>query len=98
MGRERRRRTNRSTGAQSGAPAGGVPGTTPGAGTRTPTTAASARPVRSSSSSAATVQVRSDRVIAREVATMISEMKRVAVVSGVCFGMLAVLVVVQRLQ
>lgn len=43
-------------------------------------------------------QVRSDRVIAREVATMVSELKRVVLVSGVCFGMLAVLVVVDRLQ
>jgi hypothetical protein len=90
MGRERRRRTRRST-AASGA---GVPGMIPGADTDAPVTG---RPVRASST-AATVQVRSDRVIAREAATMIAEMKRVAVVSAVCFGMLAILVVVQRLQ
>ncbi|MGE3960405.1 MAG: hypothetical protein AB7F65_01825 [Dehalococcoidia bacterium] len=43
-------------------------------------------------------QVRSDRLLARESQTMISELKRVALVSGVCFGMLALLVVVERLQ
>jgi len=44
------------------------------------------------------VQVRSDRVLAREAQTMVDELKRVLVVSGVCFGMLAVLVVIERLQ
>ncbi len=43
-------------------------------------------------------QVRSDRVIARESQVMMDELKRVLFVSGVCFGMLAVLVVVQRMQ
>ncbi|MCA9847515.1 MAG: hypothetical protein KC461_12285 [Dehalococcoidia bacterium] len=44
------------------------------------------------------IQVRSDRVLAREAQTMIDELKRVLVVSGVCFGMLAVLVVIERMQ
>lgn len=42
-------------------------------------------------------QIRSDRVIARESAQMLTEVKRVGLVSAVCFGMLAVLVVVERL-
>ncbi len=89
MGRERRRRTRRSTAL----PGAGVPGMIPD--DQAP--AVSPRVVRTATP-AAPVQVRSDRVLAREAATMISEMKRVAVVSGVCFGMLGVLVVVQRLQ
>jgi len=43
-------------------------------------------------------QVRSDRVIERESRTMIDESKRVAWVSAICFGMLAVLIVIDRLQ
>lgn len=89
MGRERRRRTNRPTGKPAAAPA---------APAEVSTDAASAvtRPVRAVA--AAPVQVRSDRVLARESATMMSELKRVGLVSAVCFGMLAVLVVVERLQ
>jgi hypothetical protein len=44
------------------------------------------------------IQVRSGRIHARESATMISEVKRVGVVSSVCFVMLAVLVVIERMQ
>lgn len=43
-------------------------------------------------------QVRSDRVIERESKMMVDESKRVAWVTGVCFGMLAVLVVIDRVQ
>jgi len=44
------------------------------------------------------IRVRSDRVIQRESENMMREMKRVALVSGVCFGMLALLMVVDRLS
>ncbi len=47
---------------------------------------------------AAPIQVRADRVIERESRMMIIESKRVAWVSAVCFGMLAILVIVDRLQ
>ena len=47
---------------------------------------------------AAPIQVRADRVIERESRMMITESKRVAWVSAVCFGMLAILVIVDRLQ
>lgn len=46
----------------------------------------------------APIQVRTDRVIERESRMMITESKRVAWVSAVCFGMLAILVIVDRLQ
>ena len=42
--------------------------------------------------------VRSDDLLARESANMVDEVKRVFIVSGVCFGMLAVLLVVDRLS
>jgi len=42
--------------------------------------------------------VRSDDLIARETANMIDEVKRVFLVSAVCFGMLAALIVVDRLS
>ena len=92
MGRERRRRTNRPTSRPAAAP-GAVPGVTS-------ETSADAAPAvaRSERPATAPIQVRSDRVLARESATMMSELKRVALVSSVCFGMLAVLVVVERLQ
>ena len=45
-----------------------------------------------------TGQVRSDDLIARETANMIDEVKRVFLVSAVCFGMLAALIVVDRLS
>ena len=91
MGRERRRRTRRSTSStSSGATAG--PSTPPVIGATVP------QPASRPAVATAPVQVRSDRVLAREAATMMSEIKRVALVSGVCFGMLAVLVVVDRLQ
>ncbi|MQC17897.1 MAG: hypothetical protein DWG80_02340 [Chloroflexi bacterium] len=70
-----------------------MPGATPEARADV---AATAAPV--ARAAAAPIQVRSDRVLARESATMMSELKRVALVSSVCFGMLAVLVVVERLQ
>lgn len=93
MGRERRRRTRRSTSStSSGATAG--PSTPPVVGATIPQPASTSRPAVTHTP----VQVRSDRVLAREAATMMSEIKRVALVSGVCFGMLAVLVVVDRLQ
>lgn len=89
MGRERRRRAQRTTTVGQGAtPAGGQ--SAPVAAPAVPS--APARPVT------APAQVRSDRVLMRESATMISELKRVALVSGVCFGMLAVLIVVDRIQ
>ena len=46
----------------------------------------------------APIQVRTDRVIERESRMMLTESKRVAWVSAVCFGMLAILVIVDRLQ
>ena len=91
MGRERRRRTNRPTSRP--ATPGAVPGVTPEGGAEA---AHPAAPV--TRTAAAPIQVRSDRVLALESATMVSELKRVALVSSVCFGMLAVLVVVERLQ
>lgn len=91
MGRERRRRTRRSTSATPPGPAAGT-STPPVPGTTVP------QPASRPAVATAPVQVRSDRVLAREAATMMSEVKRVALVSGVCFGMLAVLVVVDRLQ
>ena len=42
--------------------------------------------------------MRSDRVIERESAQMLSELKRVAGVSAVCFGMLALLVIIERMS
>jgi hypothetical protein len=45
----------------------------------------------------AVTHVRSDRVLARESAQMMSESKRVLAISAVCFGMLAALVIVDRL-
>lgn len=61
-------------------------------------TEAAATAAPGSRAATAPLQVRSDRVLARESATMMSELKRVGLVSAVCFGMLAVLVVVERLQ
>ncbi len=73
-----------------------MPGVTPAASVDPATPVSPATPaVRAT---AAPVHVRSDRVLERESATMVSEMKRVGLVSAVCFGMLAVLVVVERLQ
>lgn len=96
MGRERRRRSRRSSGTRSAAPA--PQSNSSGAGTP-PGPAAEAAPApRPASLPAAPVQVRTDRVIARESETMISEVKRVGLVSAVCFGMLAALLVVDRLQ
>lgn len=93
MGRERRRRTRRSTNTTRAMPVGPVEGaSTPLVGATVP------EPASRPAVATAPVQVRSDRVLAREAATMMSEIKRVALVSGVCFGMLAVLVVVDRLQ
>jgi hypothetical protein len=43
-------------------------------------------------------QVRTDENIARQTGHMLNEMKRVLGVSALCFGMLAVLVVIDRLQ
>jgi hypothetical protein len=82
MGRERRRRNRRAT-AQT---ADGTP------------QAAAAVHEGGPASTAMRPQVRSDRVIERESTSMVREMKRVGLVSVVCFGMLAVLVVVDRLQ
>lgn len=99
MGRERRRRTRRSTAPRSTGQAAPTPGMEPLADEPL-----GAAPSRTSTRRAAApaphtvTQVRSDRVMARESAMMIAEMKRVMLVSGVCFGMLAVLVVVERLQ
>ena len=89
MGRERRRRSRRSTRTQPTAATPRVAAPETGA-------APASDPARPWAHGH--VQVRSDRVQAREAETMISEMKRVGLVSAVCFGMLAVLVVVERLQ
>ncbi len=43
-------------------------------------------------------QVRTTENLARQSAFMVSEMKRVAGISALCFGMLAILVVIDRLQ
>ena len=87
MGRERRRRNRARTGRTGAALPGSAPVTSSEGGP----------PVRPAPP-ARPVQVRSDRVIERESRTMLDEMRRVAGVSAVCFGMLAVLVVVDRLQ
>lgn len=96
MGRERRRRSRRAgqPGRASAGPlpAGVLPGSPEGAAETAPTT-----PSPSRRASSAPAQVRSDRVIARESEMMLVEMKRVLGVSVVCFGMLAVLVIVERL-
>ncbi|MCK9485799.1 MAG: hypothetical protein M0R73_03735 [Dehalococcoidia bacterium] len=95
MGRERRRRSRRTPRnvaprAVSPAPLGdgrgeGVAPVADGAPLR-----ATRREV------AMPTQVRSDRVMARESSEMLVEIRRVLTVSAVCFGMLAVLVVVER--
>lgn len=98
MGRERRRRSRRSsTSRSSGQAISGQATAVPG------TPAAEASSTRAAAPSTGTpaahpAHVRSDRVLARESQTMLDEMKRVFLVSGVCFGMLIVLVVVERLQ
>lgn len=96
MGRERRRRSRRNSGQRAmppGMPGAAMPGMEP---LDEPVAAPEVRAARTPR--AAPVQVRSDRLMERETATMISEMKRVGIVSAVCFGMLAVLVVVERMQ
>jgi hypothetical protein len=55
-------------------------------------------PVGDGFSEAHARQVRSPEYMARQTGYMINEMKRVLGVSILCFGMLAVLVVVDRLQ
>lgn len=94
MGRERRRRSRRSSTSRSlGQAISGQATAVPG------TPAAEASSTRGAATPAAPpAHVRSDRVLARESQTMLDEMKRVFLVSGVCFGMLIVLVVVERLQ
>ncbi len=95
MGRERRRRARR-TPRQAAQPSVQAPSMTPEAATPaagTPSMSRAAERPRSTPPA----QIRSDRVIARESAQMLTEVKRVGLVSAVCFGMLAVLVVVERL-
>ena len=97
MGRERRRRNRRSTTSPAaGTPSdvgAGVEGGVPDGAARVP-----GRSLRARAAGEPVRQVRSDRVIERESTMMVTEMKRVGVVSAVCFGMLAVLVIVDRLQ
>ncbi|MQC19020.1 MAG: hypothetical protein DWG83_00400 [Chloroflexi bacterium] len=59
---------------------------------------APAGPAGVASSTPRVSQVRTNRVIERESKMMVDETKRVAWVSAICFGMLAVLVVIDRLQ
>jgi hypothetical protein len=92
MGRERRRRIRRTGEAPHTASA--APGTAGDAASGAPSLGGT-RPARAAAST--TGHVRSDRVMARESAQMMSESKRVLAISAVCFGMLAVLVVVDRL-
>jgi hypothetical protein len=92
MGRERRRRIRRT--GEAPRTASGAPGMTGDAPSGAPSLGG-ARPARAAAST--TGHVRSDRVMARESAQMMSESKRVLAISAVCFGMLAVLVVVDRL-
>lgn len=93
MGRERRRRIRRTGEAPrtTSTPAGMA-----GEAASSALSLGGARPA-STAGRGATGHVRSDRVMARESAQMITESKRVLAISAVCFGMLAVLVVVDRL-
>lgn len=93
MGRERRRRNRRTP--RTAGPARPVTFATSDA-IPEGVDEAPARAVRRPAPAAAPVHVRADRVVARESADMMAEVRRVLTVSSVCLGMLAVLVIVER--